>query len=100
MRVLASTPASRIIGPVIEAQGLIKRFGKLVAVDAVSFTCHDGEVFGLLGPNGGGHGRVSPRLRFLPNDANMSGRLVPGFPTYQFTNLPVYPRKEVTPWNG
>lgn len=25
-----------------------------MAVDSVSFTCHDGEVFGLLGPNGAG----------------------------------------------
>jgi len=39
---------------VIKAQGLTKRFRKLVAVDSVSFTCHDGEVFGLLGPNGAG----------------------------------------------
>jgi sodium transport system ATP-binding protein len=39
---------------VIEAQELTKRFRKLVAVDAVSFTCNDGEVFGLLGPNGAG----------------------------------------------
>jgi sodium transport system ATP-binding protein len=39
---------------VIEAQKLTKRFGKLVAVDAVSFTCHNGQVFGLLGPNGAG----------------------------------------------
>ncbi len=38
----------------IKAQGLTKRFKKLVAVDSVSFTCHDGEVFGLLGPNGAG----------------------------------------------
>lgn len=38
----------------IKAQGLTKRFKKLVAVDDVSFTCHDGEVFGLLGPNGAG----------------------------------------------
>jgi sodium transport system ATP-binding protein len=39
---------------VIEAQRLTKRFRKLLAVDAVSFTCNDGEVFGLLGPNGAG----------------------------------------------
>jgi sodium transport system ATP-binding protein len=39
---------------VINAQGLTKRFKDLVAVDDVSFTCHDGEVFGLLGPNGAG----------------------------------------------
>lgn len=38
----------------IEVLGLAKRFKKLVAVDGVSFTCHDGEVFGLLGPNGAG----------------------------------------------
>jgi sodium transport system ATP-binding protein len=39
---------------VIQALGLTKRFKKLTAVDDVSFTCHDGEVFGLLGPNGAG----------------------------------------------
>ncbi len=38
----------------IEVLGLAKRFKKLVAVDGVSFTCHDAEVFGLLGPNGAG----------------------------------------------
>ncbi|MBL7065163.1 MAG: ATP-binding cassette domain-containing protein [Anaerolineae bacterium] len=38
----------------IETQVLTKRFKKLVAVDTISFTCHDGEVFGLLGPNGAG----------------------------------------------
>ena len=51
---LASLTISSIIALVIEAQGLTKRFKKLVAVNSVSFTCHDGEVFGLLGPNGAG----------------------------------------------
>jgi len=51
---LASPAASPIIAVVIEVQGLTKRFQKLVAVNAVSFTCYDGEVFGLLGPNGAG----------------------------------------------
>jgi ABC-type Na+ transport system ATPase subunit NatA len=39
---------------VIEAHRLVKRFKKVVAVDKLSFTVHDGEVFGLLGPNGAG----------------------------------------------
>ena len=39
---------------VIEAQGLTKRYGNAVAVDAVSFTVARGEIFGLLGPNGAG----------------------------------------------
>ncbi len=38
----------------IEAEGLTKRFKKVVAVDGLSFTARDGEVFGLLGPNGAG----------------------------------------------
>jgi sodium transport system ATP-binding protein len=40
--------------PVIETQGLTKRFRKILALDGVSLTCRDGEVFGLLGPNGAG----------------------------------------------
>jgi ABC-2 type transport system ATP-binding protein len=33
---------------------LTKRFGTFVAVDAVSFTVREGEIFGLLGANGAG----------------------------------------------
>jgi ABC-2 type transport system ATP-binding protein len=40
--------------PVIEAQGLTKRYGSAIAVDDVSFTIAPGEIFGLLGPNGAG----------------------------------------------
>lgn len=38
----------------IEAQKLHKRFGKIVAVEDVSFKAADGQVTGLLGPNGAG----------------------------------------------
>jgi ABC-2 type transport system ATP-binding protein len=40
--------------PVITADGLIKRYGALVAVNEVSFSVESGEIFGMLGPNGAG----------------------------------------------
>src|SRR5580693_3380502 len=38
----------------IEAVGLIKRFGKTLAVDGVDLAVRPGMVLGLLGPNGAG----------------------------------------------
>ena len=38
----------------IEVEGLSKRYGSKVAVDDVSFTVAEGEIFGLLGRNGAG----------------------------------------------
>ena len=38
----------------IEVDNLTKRFGELVAVDAVAFNVAESEIFGLLGPNGAG----------------------------------------------
>jgi ABC-2 type transport system ATP-binding protein len=40
--------------PVIEAKGLTKRYGSVLAVDHVDLAIAGGEVFGLLGPNGSG----------------------------------------------
>src|ERR1700722_13924146 len=40
--------------PMVEAHGLVKRFGDFVAVDGVDFSIAKGESFGFLGPNGAG----------------------------------------------
>ncbi len=39
---------------IIKAKDLVKRYGDLVALDHLSFTVKEGEIFGLLGPNGSG----------------------------------------------
>jgi branched-chain amino acid transport system ATP-binding protein len=38
----------------LEARGLSRNFGGLMAVNEVSFTVRAGEIFGLIGPNGAG----------------------------------------------
>src|SRR5580658_6343768 len=58
MRYIAS--GSRATGgrcqmaPIIEARGLVKRFGKTRALDSLDLTAESGQVVALLGPNGAG----------------------------------------------
>ena len=53
----------------IAAEGLTYRYGKLVAVDHISFSVAEGEIMGFLGPNGAGK---STTVKML------TGQLVPG----------------------
>ncbi|MGE3777807.1 MAG: ATP-binding cassette domain-containing protein, partial [Pirellulaceae bacterium] len=43
---------------VVQAEGLTRRFGDLLAVDRVSFTVPKSSIFGLLGPNGSGKSTI------------------------------------------
>ncbi|MEU4369189.1 ABC transporter ATP-binding protein [Micromonospora chersina] len=45
---MTSTP------PLIQARGLVKRFGDFTAVDGIDVEVRPGEAFGFLGPNGAG----------------------------------------------
>ena len=40
--------------PLLEARGVVKRFGGLTALDRVDITVGEGEMVGLIGPNGSG----------------------------------------------
>jgi ABC-2 type transport system ATP-binding protein len=40
--------------PAIEIHNLVKRYGDLVAVNGISLTVEDKQIFGILGPNGAG----------------------------------------------
>ena len=39
---------------IVSIEGLVKRYGELIAVDHLSLHIQSGEIFGLLGPNGCG----------------------------------------------
>jgi ABC-2 type transport system ATP-binding protein len=86
----------------IEVAGLVKRFGRLTAVDQLDLVVSPGEVYGLLGPNGagktttircllgylrasagetrvlGGPARdraIRRRIGYLPGDLRLEGRM-------------------------
>jgi ABC-2 type transport system ATP-binding protein len=42
------------MAPIVQVEGLVKRYGTLTAVDGISFAVERGEIFGMLGPNGAG----------------------------------------------
>jgi branched-chain amino acid transport system ATP-binding protein len=50
----AYPPAAESEPPILQVDGLTKRFGGLTAVDHVSFGIEAGEIFALIGPNGAG----------------------------------------------
>src|SRR5690606_31880870 len=49
-----SCPAMTAAEPAVAVRGLTRRFGGLVAVEALSFDVGRGELFGLVGPDGAG----------------------------------------------
>jgi branched-chain amino acid transport system ATP-binding protein len=42
------------VGAILEVRGLTKRFGGLLAVNNLSFSVEEGQVLGVVGPNGSG----------------------------------------------
>ena len=44
----------RNAGPILQVEGLTRRFGGITAVDDVSFHLDHGKILGLIGPNGAG----------------------------------------------
>jgi ABC-2 type transport system ATP-binding protein len=66
--------------PMVELEGLTRRFGDLAAVDGLSFTVGSGELFGLVGPDGAGKTTtlrmLAGVLRPSAGDARLAGRSV------------------------
>ncbi len=74
--------------PLLKVQGLVKRFGGLVATDKVSLDIRHGEIHALIGPNGAGKTTLIAQLSgSLASDA---GRL--GFDGSDISTLPQHER--------
>lgn len=58
----------------IEAQGLVKEYGKRRVVDQVSLVVHPGEVVGLLGPNGAG--KTTTFYMIVGLEKPLAGRII------------------------
>jgi drug efflux transport system ATP-binding protein len=59
----------------VAVQNLTKRFGEFTAVDDVSFSVHEGEIFGFLGPNGAGKTTTIKMLTGLLHPTSGTGHV-------------------------
>ena len=71
---------------VIETERLTKRFGTFTAVDHISFSVGEGEIFGFLGANGAGKTTAMRMLCGLSTPTSGNGK-VAGFDIYKETEL-------------
>jgi ABC-type branched-subunit amino acid transport system ATPase component len=73
--------------PLLDVQGLTKRFGGLVAANAITFQIRPGEILGLIGPNGSGKSTVMQVIMGIhrPNAGavRVAGVDVAGWPTHR-----------------
>jgi len=77
----------------LAVEGLSKKFGGVAAVDSVAFELQEGEILGLIGPNGSGKTTVLNMLSgFLPPDAgrvSMRGSDITGVPPDKLARMGV-----------
>jgi ABC-type branched-subunit amino acid transport system ATPase component/ABC-type branched-subunit amino acid transport system permease subunit len=86
-------PAHTQSGYCIQASGLVKRFGGLVAVDGLSIDVPEDSIFGIIGPNGAGKTTAFNLVTgvYRPDEGTITllGRDVTGMPQWQITRLGV-----------
>ena len=79
--------------PLVEARGLTKRFGGIVAVNGLDLAVHPGELVGLIGPNGSGKtttiNMMTGHLRPSAGEVYVRGTRADGSPPSRFAVLRV-----------
>jgi ABC-2 type transport system ATP-binding protein len=64
-----------VISEAVKVDDLVKRFGKFTAVDRISFSVTQGEIFGFLGPNGAGKSTTIRMLCGIISPTSGSGHV-------------------------
>jgi branched-chain amino acid transport system ATP-binding protein len=76
---------------IFEAEGVVKRFGGIRAVNGASFTVNEGSITALIGPNGAGKTTFFNVVTgFYPSDggvASFAGEQILGRPPYEIARL-------------
>ena len=79
------------MAPILEARGVTKRFGGLVAVNNIDFVIEQGSISGLIGPNGAGKTTFFNMITGLypptSGDLLFDGMLTNGLKPHQVTTL-------------
>ena len=73
--------------PLLECRGLVRRFGALVAVDALDMQLEPGEIRAVIGPNGAGKSTlfnlITSVLKPHAGEVVFAGENITGFPVYR-----------------
>ena len=77
----------------IEVKNLVKRYGDHYAVNHLSFTVEDGQIFGFLGPNGAGKSTLVNCITgvYKPNSGTieLDGKSIVGLKPHKISRLGV-----------
>jgi len=72
--------------PLLEVQGVTRRFGGLLAVNSVSIAADEGRITGLIGPNGAGKttlfGLISGFIKPNEGAIRYAGEVITGLPVH------------------
>jgi branched-chain amino acid transport system ATP-binding protein len=79
------------MSPLLQVNGLGKRFGGFVALENIDLTVNTGERLGLIGPNGSGKSTLvnclCGALHHDSGNISFDGRPIDGLPSYRRTRL-------------
>jgi branched-chain amino acid transport system ATP-binding protein len=79
--------------PLLQVREVTKTFGGIIALNRVSFDVHDGEILGIIGPNGSGKTTVvnciTGFVRVSSGQVRFRGKEITGMPPHRIADMGV-----------